>query len=411
MRKSILVVLTVSVLFFACDDAQVVINNQTETNTGKIKLSQELQKRVSQDNEFALDLLKKTITNSGESNVFISPLSVSVALGMAWNGAGGTTKTEMATALKMSGMTDDNLNEYYRTMVDSLPTADSSTVLDIANSIWCKEGFEVKKSFLNINSKYFDAEIRNLDFSKSWAKDTINAWCAKKTNNLIKDVIDRIDPYTMMYLINAVYFKGHWTSPFDKKLTSEANFKDEQGNLNKVNMMYKKDTFPYYSDSYAQYLDIQYGNGAFSMTVILPSEGKTTEDVLKYLDTEKLNSVLEKLQTQTVIVNFPRFKTECSYELSPELIAMGMKKAFEENADFSGISDLDLYITSVLHKTYVEVTEEGTEAAAVTAIVIGTTSIPNYPEFTANKSFVFLIRERGTGVILFAGKMGAVTKY
>jgi serine protease inhibitor len=411
MRKSILVVLTVSVLFFACDDTQVVINNQTETNTGKIKLSQELQKRVSQDNEFALDLLKKTITNSGESNVFISPLSVSVALGMAWNGAGGTTKTEMATALKMSGMTDDNLNEYYRTMVDSLPTADSSTVLDIANSIWCKEGFEVKKSFLNINSKYFDAEIRNLDFSKSWAKDTINAWCAKKTNNLIKDVIDRIDPYTMMYLINAVYFKGHWTSPFDKKLTSEANFKDEQGYQNKVNMMSKIDTFPYYSDSYAQYLDLKYGNGAFSMIVILPSEGKTTEDILEYLDNEKLNFVLKKLQTQTVIVNFPRFKTECSYEISPELISMGMKKAFEENADFSGISDFDLYITSILHKTYVEVTEEGTEAAAVTTIGVGVTSIPNYSEFTVDKPFVFLIRERGTGVILFAGKMGAIEKY
>lgn len=409
MKKIFFFIAMVSVINLACTEIEEA--EQGKESTGPIFLSAELQKRVAQDNEFALDLLKKTIENAEESNVFISPLSVSIALGMAWNGADGSTKTEMETALKMSGMSADNINEYYRIMLDSLPTADSSTILKIANSIWYKNGFQIKQPFLDINAAYFDAEIRSLDFSKAWAVDTINNWCTRKTNNLIKEVIKEIPPLARMYLINAVYFKGVWACPFDEEQTFKTNFTDEQGRLNEVNMMHMTDTFPYYSDSYAQYLDIPYGNGAFSMTVILPSGGKTTGNVLDYLTNERLNSALGSLQIQKVDVNFPRFKTECNYELSETLKAMGMKKAFEDTADFSKISDEDLFISSVIHKTYVEVTEEGTEAAAVTVIEFVTTSLPNYPTFFASKPFIFLIREKGTGVILFAGKMGAVEKY
>jgi len=409
MKKIFFFIAMVSVINLACTEIEEA--EQGKESTGPIFLSAELQKRVAQDNEFALDLLKKTIENAEESNVFISPLSVSIALGMAWNGADSSTKTEMETALKMSGMSADNINEYYRIMLDSLPTADSSTILKIANSIWYKNGFQIKQPFLAINAAYFDAEVRNLDFSKAWAVDTINNWCARKTNNLIKEVIKEIPPLARMYLINAVYFKGVWACPFDEEQTFKTNFTDEQGRLNEVNMMHMTDTFPYYSDSYAQYLDIPYGNGAFSMTVILPSGGKTTGNVLDYLTNERLNSALGSLQIQKVDVNFPRFKTECNYELSETLKAMGMKKAFEDTADFSKISDEDLFISSVIHKTYVEVTEEGTEAAAVTVIEFVTTSLPNYPTFFASKPFIFLIREKGTGVILFAGKMGAITSY
>lgn len=409
MKKIFFFIAMVSVINLACTEIEEA--EQGKESTGPIFLSAELQKRVAQDNEFALDLLKKTIENAEESNVFISPLSVSIALGMAWNGADGSTKTEMETALKMSGMSADNINEYYRIMLDSLPTADSSTILKIANSIWYKNGFQIKQPFLDINAAYFDAEIRSLDFSKAWAVDTINNWCTRKTNNLIKEVIKEIPPLARMYLINAVYFKGVWACPFDEEQTFKTNFTDEQGRLNEVNMMHMTDTFPYYSDSYAQYLDIPYGNGAFSMTVILPSGGKTTGNVLDYLTNERLNSALGSLQIQKVDVNFPRFKTECNYELSETLKAMGMKKAFEDTADFSKISDEDLFISSVIHKTYVEVTEEGTEAAAVTVIEFVTTSLPNYPTFFASKPFIFLIREKGTGVILFAGKMGAITSY
>lgn len=409
MKKLFLFMAVASVLNFACtkiDDAET-----EKKSTGPILLRAELQKRVTQDNEFALELLRKTIDNTAENNVFISPLSVSIALGMAWNGADGLTRTEMEAALKMTGMSADNINEYYKIMLDSLPTADSNTKLKIANSIWYRNGFQIKQPFLDVNAAYFDAEIRSLDFSKSWVVDTINHWCMLKTNNLINKVINEIAPLTRMYLINAVYFKGQWASPFEVKQTVRTNFTDEQGKLTEVNMMHQADSFPYYSDTYAQYLDMPYGNGAFSMTIILPSTGKTIGNLLDYLSNERLNTALAGLQAQKVDVSLPRFKTECNYELSTSLKAMGMNKAFDYTADFSKICDEDLYISSVIHKTYVEVTEEGTKAAAVTAIEFTTTSMPNYPTFLANKPFIFLIREKGTGVILFAGKMGAVEKY
>jgi len=408
--KKILFVFAISSIFtFGC----TVIDDVKTGNdgTGPILLSAELQKRVAQDNEFALDMLRNTIEVANESNVFISPLSVSIALGMARNGADGTTRTEMETALRMSGLSADKINEYYRIMLDSLPTADSNTTLKIANSIWYRNGFQIKQPFLDINADFFKAEIRSLDFSATGTVDTINNWCALKTNNLIKDVIRQMPDLAMMYLINAVYFKGQWTYQFDKKQTYQTNFIDELGKLTEVNMMNRTDTFAYFRDTDAEYLDLPYGNGAFSMTVILPCTGKTTGDVLDNLSTEHLNTTLSNLKQQKVEVSIPRFKVECNYELSTPLKAMGMKKAFEETADFSKICDEVLFISSIIHKTYVEVTEEGTEAAAVTVVEFETTSMPDYPIFFANKPFIFLIREKGTGVILFAGKMGAVEKY
>ena len=413
MKKIFLFTALLAVLSIACTEVDNVINpedNYIQSN-GPIILRAELQKRVAQDNEFALDLFKKTIERSSESNVFISPLSMSIALGMALNGADGTTKTEMETALKMSGMSSDIINEYYKIMLESLPKADSLTKLMIANSIWCNKGFQVKQSFLDINAAYFNAEIRSLDFSKTWAKDTINNWCSRKTNNLIKDVIVAIPPLTMMYLINAVYFKGEWAEKFDEKNTYELDFTDEKSKVSKVNMMHETDSFPFYEDSNAKYLEMPYGNGVYSMAVILPANGKTISNVLDNLNTDRLNTALGNLQKKTVMVSFPRFKAECRYQMIEMLQAMGMKKAFQENADFSRICDMPLFISSIIHKTYVEVTEEGTEAAAVTAIEFTTTIAPHYPTFSANKPFIFLIREKGTGVILFAGKMGSVEKY
>jgi len=409
MKKIFLLITMVSVLHFACtevDDIKSVIESQ-----GPIVLNADLQKRVAQDNEFALDLLKKTINSADKNNVFISPLSVSIALGMAWNGADGETRTEMESALKMSGMSIENINDYYKIMLLSLPTVDSSTTVKIANSIWYKSEFQIKQPFLVMNKIYFNAEVRSLDFSATWAVDTINGWCAQKTNNLIKNVLTTIPDYARMYLINAIYFKGLWTNPFDTKSTYPTNFSNELGQTTQINMMSKIDTFSYFSDSYAQYLDLPYGNKDFSMTVILPVNGKTTSDVLNYLTNDRLSNALENLKLQQVLVNLPRFKAECRFELNDPLKAMGMKKAFENTADFSKISDESLCISSVIHKTYVEVTEEGTKAAAVTVIEFITTSMPDYQTFVVNKPFLFLIREKGTGVILFAGKMGAVEKY
>ncbi len=379
-----------------------------------IALSVNQGKRVSQDNEFAFDLLKKTITSSGETNVFVSPLSVSIALGMAWNGANGQTKIEMETALKMSGMSIDDINGYYKIMQSTLPGIDPTTKLNIANSLWYKTGFPVKSDFLKVNTDYFGAYIKELDFSKTWAVDTINNWCAKKTNNLITKPLDQIPGDAVMYLVNAIYFKGIWRKHFETKNTKEANFTNQSGSQLKVNMMYQKDTFSYAADNYAQYLDMPYGNKAFSMTVILPADGKNTADVLNYLTPETWSNRIEYMSSKEVEVYLPRFKTENKFLLNDPLKAMGMNLAFTDFADFTNIAGANLSISRVIHDTYVEVTEEGTEAAAVTIIEIRETSMPipqPTPVFKVNKPFLFVIREKSTGVILFIGKMGTIEKY
>jgi serpin B len=384
---------------------------QVPVNAKPIALTVSMEKRVSQDNDFAFDLLKKTISSSGETNVFVSPLSVSIALGMAWNGANGATKTEMETAMKMSGMSVADINGYYQIMQSTLPGIDPLTKLSIANSLWYKTGFSVKPDFLKVNSDYFNAYIKELDFSQAWAVDTINNWCSKETNKLIPTIINQIPSNAVMYLMNAVYFKGIWSKQFDKTKTTELTFTNETGNQMNVNMMSMKDTFAYAQTDIAQYLEIPYGNKAFSMTVILPADNITTNDVLNTLTADNWSVALNSLTEQQVTVYLPRFKVTNSFNLNQELQDMGMKLAFTDAADFSNIAAVPLKISYVIHNTYCTVDEEGTEAAAVTSIGIVTSAERQPIIFNVNKPFVFVIREKSTGVILFIGKMGSVDKF
>ncbi len=405
MKKSVLFLLSL-LMFAACEQPEVKLKDAEP-----IPLKAGMEKRVQQDNAFAFDLFRQVlINNADEKNIFISPLSVSIALGMAWNGANGETKAEMATALKMSGMTEDEINEYYQIMLTALPEVDPSTKLNIANSLWYRTGFPVKDEYLKVNSDYFNAEVRELDFAKPDALSIINGWCAEKTNNLIKNPLDKISADAMMYLINAIYFKGIWVKKFEKD-TYKANFYAEGGNTVQVDMMQQKDTFGYREDEMAQYLDLPYGNKAFSMTVILPREGKTTDEVLETLDTEKWNNIINGFSSHEVQIYLPKFKTTGKYELKEPLMQMGMVKAFTDQADFSNISDINLLISRIIHSTYCSVDQEGTEAAAVTVVEFELTSMPMNYVFNANRPFIFVIREKSTGVILFMGKMGQVELY
>ncbi|KAB2829486.1 MAG: hypothetical protein BGP01_15485 [Paludibacter sp. 47-17] len=406
--KKLVVLLLPLLLLSACDEQEL----KQVKNAEPIPLKVGMEKRVRQDNTFAFDLFRQVVTtNSNEKNVFISPLSVSIALGMTWNGANGETKSEMESALKMSGMTVDEINEYYQIMLSALPEVDPSTKLHMANSIWPKAGFPVKQDFLQVNRKYFTAEVRALDFSKPEALKTINNWCAQNTNNLIKEPLDKISADAIMYLINAVYFKGVWAKKFNAKETTKANFYAEGGSTAKVDMMHQQETFGYQSDEVAQYLDMPYGNKAFSMTVVLPHEGKTTDQVLGHLSSENWNRVVSGLSSREVIVNLPKFKTKGKYELKEPLMRMGMVKAFTTAADLTGIADAALMISRVIHSTYCDVNEEGTEAAATTIVEAVFTSLPEIPTFNVNRPFIFVIRENSTGVILFMGKMGQIERY
>jgi serpin B len=378
--------------------------------SGPIQLRSALVPQANRDNEFALKLFRRMASGSNDSNIVVSPLSISIALGMAWNGAEAETKREMTNLLGYADMPDTLVNQYYEVMQKSLPVVDSATTVSIANSLWYTTGFMVKPSYLKTNQDYFDARISSIDFQQAWAKDTINAWVDAQTHHLIPTIVQSTKDQ-VMYLINAVYFKGAWVMPFDPKETYSTTFNKLKGGTNPVRMMSMLDTVRYGETDQASFLDLAYGNGAYSMTLVLPKTGFSCTDVLNRLNVATWNEALAGLTTRQVQVYLPRFKVECDFDLVPTLKSLGMNRAFTDLADFYGISDENLLISNIRHKTYVEVTEKGTTAAAVTSIGFETTSMPSYPIFNANKPFLFFIRENGSKVILFAGKIGQTTLY
>lgn len=397
------------ILLAACDTKTV--NIETPKDAEPIVLKSNLQKRVAQDNDFSFELLRQTIAANPTDNVTVSPLSVSMALGMTLNGARTETKTQMEKALYMNNLTNTEINEYYKTLIEQLPKVDPLTKLNIANSIWYKKDFSVKTDFLNTNTRYFNAYVKSLDFSKTWAKDSINSWVKKNTNGLIPSIVDNINANSVMFLVNAVYFKGVWRLKFDKKLTKENNFRNAKGEVKKLNFMHQENSFGYFSDENAEYIDLEYGNKAFSMTFILPVEGKTTEDVVAALNGEKIKTMTDNFRNKSLEIYLPRFKTESKFELNQPLKNMGMPMAFSDNADFSGIADARLSISKVMHKTFLQIDEEGTEAAAVTSVGMVLTSVPTIPTIRFDRPFVFVLREKSTGVVLFTGSIKDIEKY
>lgn len=370
-----------------------------------IMLKANQQKRVAQDNAFAFELLKQTNKANDKVNIMVSPLSVSIALGMTRNGAVSETLEGIEKALFLSGLTDDEINEYYQIMQQSLPKVDPSTQLNIANSIWYREGFEVKSDFLNINKKYFDATVRQLDFSKPGAKDSINNWCAKKTDGLIDNILDNIPGDAVMYLVNAVYFKGIWTKKFDKKNTAERNFLALDKKNVQVPIMYAKDTFACANTTLADVVELNYGNKAFSMILMLPNAQSDANELVAALNTDIYSQILAQLQTEEVELYLPRLAFKTKLLLNDPLKTMGMEKAFEDRNEFSRITDHSIFVSRVLHDTFIELNEEGTRAAAATVVEMREKAMLN-KVFNFNRPFVFLIREKSTGVIVFAGKVG-----
>ena len=368
--------------------------------------------KVARDNAFTFDLLRAVRKHTDKTNVFISPLSVSMALNMTLNGAVGATADEMRTALRESGYSTADINAYSRELREALLRADPKTTIGIANSIWYCQGATVKAPFIEANRTYYDAEVQALDFSSPTATATINGWCARKTNNKIKEIVKRVDPTTFMYLINAVYFKGAWTTRFEKKNTHSMIFRRADGSTQTVQMMNLMDTFRCASGDVCDYLEMDYGNHAFSMVIMLPKDGKTTRDVIATMDGKKWADAMQSLTLKKIPVFLPRFKAECEYPMHEHILPdMGMKLPFNPMlADLSGIADIGafgrLFISSVIHKTFVQVDEEGTEAAGITLVGIENSVKSSF--FIVDHPFLFVIREKSTDVILFIGEIGEI---
>lgn len=376
-----------------------------------ISLTRVEQSLLDANTDFAFRFFSQVCNTEDEKpNVFVSPLSASLCLSMITNGASGNTLTEMQDVLGFpaSSFSLDDLNNYNQKLTTALLDLDNTTQLGIANSIWVKQGFKVYDSFVNVNKQMYDAQVQELDFTSSTAKDVINRWCAEQTNDCIKEVIKVIPENARMYLLNALYFKGIWASQFEKSATQQENFTNSDGTQQKVNMMNQTEMFNYTQNSTFSIAELPYGNEAFSMVILLPSGGKTLNESLSELTSENWKEWNSNMAGKQLQVKLPRFKVEYDKTLIDDMIAMGVKDAFDGNkADFSKMSAAELYVGVLQQFTYINVDEEGTEAAAVTVggMLDSAVGLPVTIPFYVDSPFAFMIKEKSTGAILFMGKV------
>ncbi|WP_370795970.1 serpin family protein [Bacteroides stercorirosoris] len=375
-----------------------------------ISLTRVEQSLLDANTDFAFRFFSQVCNTEDEKpNVFVSPLSASLCLSMITNGASGNTLTEMQDVLGFpaSSFSLDDLNNYNQKLTTALLDLDNTTQLGIANSIWVKQGFKVYDSFVNVNKQMYDAQVQELDFTSPTAKDVINRWCAEQTNDCIKEVIKVIPANARMYLLNALYFKGIWASQFEKSATRQENFTNSDGTQQKVNMMNQTEMFNYTKNSTFSIAELPYGNEAFSMVILLPSGGKTLDESLSELTSENWKEWNSNMAGKQLQVKLPRFRVEYDKTLIDDMIAMGMKNAFDGNkADFSKMSAAELYVGILQQFTYINVDEEGTEAAAVTVGgMLDSAGLPVTIPFYVDSPFAFMIKEKSTGAILFMGKV------
>jgi serine protease inhibitor len=376
-------------------------------------LSPAEQRIVDGGNTFTFELLRQaTRTLRPDSNAFLSPLSASMALGMALNGANGETLKDMQAALRLTGLTEAELNQGYRNLIRLLGGLDSRTEMRIANSIWGRQGLRMEPAFEQAARTFFEAEVQSLDFGSPQAVETINRWVSGKTNKKIPRLLEQISSDEVLFLINAIYFKGKWREAFEPKNTQEGPFQGADGRSRKAPLMRQQKTLRYDETADYQAVDLFYGNGAFTMTVLLPKANRSPGELLARLDAAAWKSLTERFHQAEVNLTLPRFRLEYTRRLNPDLKALGMELAFDPSrADFSRIAEVRperLYISRVDQKTFVEVNEEGTEAAAATGVGVSVTSARQVVEMKVDRPFVFAIRERLSGTVLFLGLMNVV---
>jgi len=319
----------------------------------------------------------------------------------------------MLVALELAGLPMDEVNRGYRGVIDLLRGLDPGVAFTLANSIWYRTGISPSQAFLDATRTWFDAQARSLDFSAPGAARTINDWVNEQTRGKIPEIVDDpIPDWVIMYLINAIYFKGSWTQQFDRALTREASFTLRSGAAIPVPMMTHRDPAPagFYAGDGVTVVDLPYGGRAYAMTIVLPQAPAGIDSLPSTLTRERWDGWMAGLDSEAVIVTMPKFKLTFYRELGPALTTLGMGIAFECGAaDFTPLNPAagtETCITRVKHKTFVDVYEEGTEAAAVTSVEFGVTSAPSGPRHVVvDRPFLVAIRERLTGTILFLGKV------
>ncbi len=358
-----------------------------------------------QGNLFGFNLYDKILDQYADSSLCISPYSIYTAVSMAANGADGKTLEEMMEVLGFPGQNVDMLNTSLKNLNMLLVKKDAETVFETANSVWYNtDGFEVFPDFVAAMTDYYDAVVEGRDFSDSSTLPEINGWVKDKTHEKIEKIIERINRDDVCYLINALYFNGKWATVFDREKTHDGFFTGFNGKTVEVPTMYLEDTFGIIINDRLSAVELPYGDGSWAMYLILPPRGTSPAEWCRNELFTGWDEIRGQFAAEKVEIYLPQFKLENSFELSKQLKMAGMPTAFTNAADFSNLGPGSLAISQVLHKTFIDVNEEGTEAAAVTAVIITRTSMPD-SEIRFSRPFVYLIAEKTTGSIIFLGQI------
>ncbi|MBA7599543.1 MAG: serpin family protein [Calditrichaeota bacterium] len=355
---------------------------------------------------FGLKLFRETVRQDADKNIFISPLSVSMALGMTANGAAGSTLDSMRTTLELAGLTEEESNAAYQSLIELLAGADPQVQFDIANSIWYLSGEPVLADFVQRSRDYFEAVVQGLDFSDPAAADTINAWVKENTEGRIEEIVDKpIAKGVVMFLLNALYFKGTWTYEFDPQKTRDDQFNLLDGSRVDCRMMEQRSKYPYLVTDQFQAVDLPYSDGLFSMTIFLPRSTVHVDSLIAQFTPENWQDWISSLAPDSGDIQLPKFKLKYMLKMNDVLKALGMGIAFDPGADFTRMfQGGGVWIDKVKHKTFVQVDEEGTEASAVTVVVMIKSAGSGF-YMRVDRPFVFVIRERTSGALLFMGKI------
>ena len=362
------------------------------------------QDALTANTRFGLDLFRTVSRARPGQNVVLSPLSASFALGMALNGAGSATRDSMRAVLGWGNRSDQEINDAYRGLATLLPSLDPKVQFTSANSIWIDQSFPVLASFVNTNRSYFGAQVQNLDFRSAGAPGIINQWVSSATNDRIPHLLDAIDADEVLLLINAIWFKGSWRERFEAAHTQSGWFHNAAGDSTLVPMMSRHGRVRLLSGPTWSGGEQAYGNGAYSLLILMPIGGSTVERLADSLTSATWANATRDTSYGTLDVSMPRFRLADDNSLKDALTSLGMGIAFSDGADFSRIANAALTISRVQQKSWLDVNEEGTEAAAATVVGIGATSSAPV-SFVVDRPFVFAIRERFSGAILFIGKV------
>jgi serpin B len=395
--------LLIVILFLSAALVFLVIKS-TGVDTTNPKPSDEVE---TMSGDFDADLFKESFSASDGKNVVVSPFSVKMALSMAAQGADGKTLEEMN---KVIGL-DEASNEYFRRLIEDA-AKDGDITLNIANSVWLKQGLEFNPAYMDILDSYYMAQASTLDFADPSSKDTINRWVSEKTNGKIEEIIDSIDSSDIAFLINAIYFNANWSAPFEEGFTSKKDFTLLDGSKVQADLMSKTARLLYQENNQFQAVELPYGeNERYAMRVYLPKKDVEFDKFVDSIDNESLQKWSEDFSSRKGVLELPKFKTEYSSSLNDMLINMGIKEAFNSgSADFSKmivVEGQNVYISEVMHKTYIDVNEKGTEATAATSVGMSLTSVSEPEEelfkMIVDRPFVFTIDDKESGEILFIG--------